>query len=33
MNVLDLDANATTPILPAAWEAMAPVMALVPASA
>ena len=27
MNVLDLDANATTPILPAAWEAMAPVMA------
>lgn len=26
MNVLDLDANATTPLLPAAWEAMAPVM-------
>jgi len=27
MTVIDLDANATTPILPAAWEAMAPVMA------
>lgn len=27
MTVIDLDSNATTPILPTAWEAMAPMMA------